>query len=144
MIGQGIDFPKVSLVVQVGFPPVADIYMQRVSGTARAGEDGRAIIILTKAESVFLEANPQFPIQPYPDNRKILRDRTSAEMASEALTYAGPELKQEAYGSYLGYLKSCRSKLNLELAEVVATGNKLAIEGMGCAKPPELDKKYVT
>lgn len=64
VIGRGMDFPDVSLVLQVGLPADADSYTHRVGRTARAGKDGRAIILLTQDETFFLKLNRQFPIQP--------------------------------------------------------------------------------
>ena len=65
VIGRGMDFPNVDLVVQVGLPSNGDQYVHRVGRTARAGNDGLAIIILTQGESFFLNRNPQLPIQPH-------------------------------------------------------------------------------
>ncbi len=64
VIGRGMDFPDVSLVLQVGLPADADSYTHRVGRTARAGKDGRAIILLTQGETFFLKVNRQFPILP--------------------------------------------------------------------------------
>ena len=59
-----MDFPDVSLVLQVGLPADADAYTHRVGRTARAGKDGRAANLLTQTESFFLSVNRQFPIKP--------------------------------------------------------------------------------
>ena len=66
VVGRGMDFPDISLVVQSGLPSSSDQYVHRVGRTARAGKSGRGIIILTKAEEWFLTINGQLSIAPYP------------------------------------------------------------------------------
>jgi ATP-dependent RNA helicase MSS116 len=57
-----MDFPNVSLVVQLGLPSDSEQYVHRVGRTARAGRDGRAVIILFSNESFFVHTNPSLPI----------------------------------------------------------------------------------
>lgn len=65
VVGRGMDFPNITLVVQVGLPSSGDQYVHRVGRTARAGKDGRGILLLTQAESFFLNENRRLPITPY-------------------------------------------------------------------------------
>lgn len=138
-----MDFPDVSLVVQVGLPANTDVYTHRVGRTARAGKDGRSVIVLAQNESFFLSANPQFPIKPYPDGRKILDDTTAVQMASQAMAAIDEGTKQKAYSAFLGFTKTYLWKLQLKPAELVQLANKFAIEGMGCPEIPEMDKKTI-
>jgi len=63
VVGRGMDFPDIGLVIQVGLPMDKDQYVHRVGRTGRAGKGGRAVIILLPEEMAFVRANPQFPIK---------------------------------------------------------------------------------
>lgn len=63
VVGRGMDFPGISLVVQVGVPSETDQYVHRVGRTGRAGKSGEAVMILAPEEMWFVRKNPQFPIK---------------------------------------------------------------------------------
>ncbi|KAL8684623.1 MAG: hypothetical protein Q9224_006228, partial [Gallowayella concinna] len=143
VIGRGMDFPNVSLVVQVGLPIDADAYTHRVGRTARAGKDGRAVILLTDAESFYLRANPQFPIKTYPSAPKIQASLNSPLPITAVVQSADPVAKEKAYASYLGFMKTFMNKLQLNPAGLVQMANHFALEGMYCDELPRLEKKIV-
>ena len=135
-----MDFPDVSLVVQAGLPMDSDSYTHRVGRTARAGKDGRAIIILTNAESFYLKVNPQFPIKPYPALREI-GNVSAAVTVSQAMHNIDEDTKRKAYSAYLGFMKGFERKLRIDSAGLVQMANELALQGMGCAEIPGIEKK---
>ena len=143
VVGRGMDFPDVSLVLQVGLPADADAYTHRVGRTARAGKDGRAIILLTQLESYFLKVNRQFPIKPYPASDKVLNNLDAADRMSKALQSIDPKIKQKAYSAYLGFMKGFMNKMQTNAAELVQLANKFALEGMQCDQVPEMEKKTI-
>ncbi|EAA62716.1 hypothetical protein AN5623.2 [Aspergillus nidulans FGSC A4] len=146
VIGRGMDFPNVDLVVQVGLPSNAEQYVHRVGRTARAGNDGRAVILLTESESFFLKANRHLPIQPHPDASSILANATSCSPAVTQAMYAVDETtKQRAYSSYIGFFagSGLMKQLRLDKPGLVQLANELAIKGMACPEPPPMDKKIV-
>lgn len=51
---RGMDFPNVSNVIQIGLPMDSTNYVHRVGRTARGGNTGKAVMILSKAESRFV------------------------------------------------------------------------------------------
>ncbi|KAH3682720.1 hypothetical protein WICPIJ_006310 [Wickerhamomyces pijperi] len=51
---RGMDFPNVTNVIQIGLPMDSTNYVHRVGRTARGGNSGRAVMILTSAESRFI------------------------------------------------------------------------------------------
>lgn len=138
-----MDFPDVSLVVQVGLPADADAYTHRVGRTARAGKDGRSIIILTEMESFYLKVNPQFPIHPYPAAAKLLGFLSATDVVAKALQSVDPRSKQKAYSAYLGFMKGFLNKLRLTPAALVQTANQFAMDGMYCDELPEMEKKTI-
>lgn len=136
-----MDFPDVSLVVQAGLPVDSDVYTHRVGRTARAGKDGRAVIMLTEAESFFLKVNPQLHIEPHSETTQILKDATASSKASQIMASIDQDIKRRAYLAYLGFMKSFMEQMKLTPGEVVQMANKIAIEGMGCPEVPEMEKR---
>ena len=143
VIGRGIDFPNVSLVAQAGLPATSDAYVHRVGRTARAGKDGRAVILLTQGESFFLSINRQFKITPHPASEKIVKDTQSVLDANRVLETIDDHDKQKAYSAYLGFMKGFMNKMKLDAQGLVRMANEFALEGMGCEEVPEMEKKTI-
>ncbi len=132
-----------TLVVQVGLPADSDAYTHRVGRTARAGKGGRAIILLTEAESYFIHVNRQFPIISYQRSASVLEDKDTARKVSQAMELIDNDLKRKAYAAYLGFMKPFLNKLKLTPAGLVRLANELALEGMKCEEVPGMDKRTV-
>ncbi len=143
VIGRGMDFPDVTLVLQVGLPLDADSYTHRVGRTARAGKDGRAVLLLTQAESFFLGTNRQFPINPYPASNKIQNDAASRIQIFNVLQAVEPKSKQKAYSAYLGFMKGFLNKMQMNATQLVKMANVFALEGMQCSEVPGMEKKTI-
>lgn len=56
IIGRGIDFKGVNLVVNYDFPPSAIAYIHRIGRTGRAGRRGQAITYFTQTDTVHLKS----------------------------------------------------------------------------------------
>jgi ATP-dependent RNA helicase MSS116 len=146
VIGRGMDFPNVDLVIQVGLPSNGEQYVHRVGRTARAGNDGRAIILLTEAESFFMKVNRHLPIKPHPQTDAI---NAGAPLCADAVTMAmysiDEETKQRAYSSFIGFFagSGLLKPLRMDKTGLVQMANQLAIEGMACPEPPPMDKKVI-
>ncbi|XP_046450011.1 probable ATP-dependent RNA helicase DDX52 [Daphnia pulex] len=54
LMGRGIDFKGVNLVVNYDFPPSAISYIHRIGRTGRAGRPGKAITFFTECDAVYL------------------------------------------------------------------------------------------
>ena len=141
VIGRGMDFPNVSLVVQVGLPSSGDQYVHRVGRTARAGNEGRAVILLTQRESFFLKVNKKLPITPYPED---LSSSAAAETQNveNAFDRVDEVTKAKAYQGWLGFHKTFTKQLQLSNEGLVREVNEYAAT-MGCPEPPVMDKKTV-
>jgi ATP-dependent RNA helicase MSS116 len=147
VVGRGIDFPNVSSVIQVGLPSDKDQYVHRVGRTARAGKDGRAVIILTSAESFFLHVNKDLTINSYPSEATIANSSSPSTVANQAaITEAMLQLpedpKESAYRAFLGYNKSFVKKLRLDNPGLVAMANRYALS-MGLPEPPMLEARLI-
>lgn len=137
-----MDFPDVSLVLQVGLPADADAYTHRVGRTARAGKDGKAILLLTEAESFYLKANRQFPIHPYSHSDTVVND-ASASTVNDVLQTIEPDVKQKAYSTYLGFMKVATNKMRMMPEQLVGMANVFAVDGMGCEEVPPMEKSTI-
>ncbi|XP_064391841.1 probable ATP-dependent RNA helicase DDX52 [Halichondria panicea] len=56
LLGRGIDFKGVNIVVNYDCPPSAISYIHRIGRTGRAGREGRAITLFTEADSLNLRS----------------------------------------------------------------------------------------
>lgn len=63
---RGVDYPDVSLVLQVGVPPNKDQYIHRIGRTGRAGKDGKSILLISPYEKKFLSELASIPIRLVP------------------------------------------------------------------------------
>lgn len=146
VIGRGMDFPNVDLVVQVGLPSNGEQYVHRVGRTARAGNDGRAIILLTQAESFFMNTNRHLPIKPHPQTNSINAGASScAGAVTQAMYNIDEEKKQRAYASFIGFFagSGLLKYLRLDKSGLVQLANDMAMKGMACPEPPPMDRKVV-
>lgn len=139
VIGRGMDFPNVTSVIQVGLPMNGEQYVHRVGRTARVDKDGRAVVLLTQAESFFLTVNRKLPIQPYVHSI----DTRNNAAASAAMARIDDKAKQKAYSAYLGFMKGFINKLRLSPEGLVAMANELAIQAFGCPEPPPMERKTI-
>ncbi|KAK3079958.1 hypothetical protein LTS18_003498 [Coniosporium uncinatum] len=142
VIGRGMDFQGVGLVIQVGLPSNGEQYVHRVGRTARAGNEGRAVIMLTDREKYFLTVNKHLPIQPYPMATSASAPHSSAPKVHQALARVSEDTKRKAYQAYLGFHKSFLKQLRLDSVGLVALANEFAA-AMGCPEPPMIDRQVV-
>ncbi|OGE55041.1 hypothetical protein PENARI_c005G00610 [Penicillium arizonense] len=146
VIGRGMDFPNVDLVIQVGLPSNGEQYVHRVGRTARAGNDGRAIILLTQGESFFMNNNRHLPIKPHPATEAINAGANSCvDSVTQAMYNIDEETKQRAYSSFIGFFagSGLMRQLRLDKPGLVQLANEMAMKAMACPEPPPMDKKVV-
>lgn len=141
VIGRGMDFPNVDLVVQVGLPISGEQYVHRVGRTARAGQSGRAIIMLTDREKYFLRVNRHLPIKPSTTDLSVTAQSIYPGI-QEALRQIGDAPKAKAYQAYLGFNKTFMKNLQTDATGIVALANEYAA-AMGCPEPPMVDTRVV-
>ncbi|GAU42362.1 hypothetical protein TSUD_350280, partial [Trifolium subterraneum] len=63
---RGVDYPDVSLVVQVGLPADKQQYIHRLGRTGRKGKEGQGILLLAPWEEFFLDSAKDLPIGKAP------------------------------------------------------------------------------
>jgi ATP-dependent RNA helicase MSS116 len=60
---RGVDYPGVTLVIQVGLPTSRDQYIHRIGRTGRAGKEGEAILMLSPYEEGYLKCINDLPVR---------------------------------------------------------------------------------
>ncbi|KAH7620280.1 putative DEAD-box ATP-dependent RNA helicase 26 [Nannochloris sp. 'desiccata'] len=137
---RGVDYPDVTLVMQVGQPSSKEQYIHRLGRTARAGKTGQGVLILSPFEETFVA-------------RELARDVPISQASLPALTpddlqavAAGQgrvdlRVKEMAYQAWLGYYNSCKGVFK-DKAVLVQTANAFAAS-MGCDETPALLKKTI-
>ncbi|KAI8847688.1 P-loop containing nucleoside triphosphate hydrolase protein [Chytridium lagenaria] len=105
---RGVDYPGVTLVLQVGVPTSTEQYIHRVGRTGRAGKSGEGILILSPYEKKFLQSlTGEVPIKQsfeYEPNL-IARDENIQKIISQAfISYDNTDAKDSFY-AHLGYCK---------------------------------------
>ncbi|SJX62361.1 related to MSS116-RNA helicase of the DEAD box family, mitochondrial [Sporisorium reilianum f. sp. reilianum] len=129
---RGIDIPGISLVLQLGLPSSLEQYIHRLGRTARAGKQGRGVLILADFEAFFLT---QSDVKKLPITRldvapveaeagvalgEVTRHVDGAMQAIDATT------RSQAYQAHLGFYKSYLKQLRWKPEDLIASTNEYA------------------
>ncbi|CAH0477395.1 unnamed protein product [Peronospora belbahrii] len=138
---RGVDYPDVSLVLQVGLTD-RDQYIHRLGRTARAGMEGRGILVLANFEKALLCDLADLPLaelkrQPQLDGKE---HRTARVLADIRPLSALEKSAEKAYAAFLGFYNSNLKKLRMSKTQLVETG-ALYSQLIGLEEVPMLQKK---
>lgn len=132
---RGVDYPDVTLVVQVGLPSDREQYIHRLGRTGRKGKEGEGILMLAPWEEYFLSTIKDLPITKAtmpsvdPDtNKKVERALCHVEMKN----------KEAAYQAWLGYYNSMKG-VSRDKVRLVELANEFS-RTMGLDNPPAIPK----
>ncbi|CAK9864690.1 unnamed protein product [Sphagnum jensenii] len=135
---RGIDYPDVTLVVQVGTPAGREQYIHRLGRTGRAGKEGLGLLLLMPWEEVFLQSLKDISITPAPP---IDVPVALADKVNKSLRAVSDDTKDKAYQAWLGYYNSC-TVLKWEKSTLVKRAN-LFSASLGLDEPPTLLKRTI-
>jgi ATP-dependent RNA helicase MSS116 len=137
VVARGMDFPRVTNVLQVGAPTDKESYIHRLGRTARAGAEGRGTFIVTEHETFFSKWTlKEIKFEPVAADLSA-KDEVLAiaeKMESHAKTYQG----------WLGYYKNHVKGMGFDLVQLVREANKFALEGLGAPEIPGIAKSTVS
>ncbi|CAI5711951.1 unnamed protein product [Hyaloperonospora brassicae] len=138
---RGVDYPDVSLVLQVGLTD-RDQYIHRLGRTARAGMEGRGILVLADFEKSVLHDLADLPLSNLGQHFQL--DQQTCR-TTKALVNVDPrsELGQsaeKAYAAFLGFYNSNLKKLRMSKTELVETGARYS-QLIGLDEVPKLQQK---
>ncbi|CAO2819928.1 unnamed protein product [Amaranthus hypochondriacus] len=135
---RGINYPDVTLVIQVGTPTDREQYIHRLGRTGRAGKGGEGILLLAPWEEHFLEDIRDLPVErsSAPPN-----DEDTNSKIEDSLAKIDTSVKEGAYHAWLGYYNSLR-EIGRDKTSLVKWANQFC-ESIGLEKPPALYRKTV-
>lgn len=135
---RGVDYPDVTLVIQMGLPSDREQYIHRLGRTGRKGKEGQGILMLAPWEEFFLNSVKDLPISKAttpmvdPDTRKkVERALSKVEMKN----------KESAYQAWLGYYNS-NKMVGKDKFRLVELANEFS-RTMGLDTPPAISKKVL-
>ncbi|KDR67958.1 hypothetical protein GALMADRAFT_257470 [Galerina marginata CBS 339.88] len=139
---RGVDFPGVTLVLQVGLPASTEQYIHRLGRTARAGAAGRGIIILSPEEQFFLRRSEmtELGLKPSPP------PPTASVPLAQALAAISSETKAQAYRAFLGYYNSHTKGMRMTKEMLVQYAWEFAMGSLGWpaeAGPPGMEARTI-
>lgn len=135
---RGVDYPEVTLVLQIGLPSSREQYIHRLGRTARAGRKGRGLIILMPEEQHFLRSLKDLPLTNEKGQMATPQDVAAVQAA---LPRVGDRLPEMAYAAWLGFYNSAKG-MGWDKAALVQQANRFA-GIMGLEQPPALMKKTI-
>ncbi|KAL0736268.1 hypothetical protein Bca4012_012478 [Brassica carinata] len=134
---RGVDYPDVSLVVQMGLPSDREQYIRRLGRTWRKGKEG-GILMLAPWEEYFLSSVKDFPINksPLPPI-----DPEAVKKMQRGLNQVEMKNKEAAYQAWLGYYKS-QKMIARDTTRLVELANEFS-RSMGLDMPPAIPKNVL-
>ncbi|XP_031278920.1 DEAD-box ATP-dependent RNA helicase 31-like [Pistacia vera] len=135
---RGVDYPDVTLVIQVGLPADREQYIHRLGRTGRKGKEGQGVLLLAPWEEFFLSTVKDLPITKAsvpsfdPDTQKKV-DR--------ALSHVEMKHKESAYQAWLGYYNSIK-KVGRDKCRLVELANEYS-RCMGLDNPPAIPNRVL-
>ncbi|KAK2406859.1 DEAD-box ATP-dependent RNA helicase [Trifolium repens] len=132
---RGVDYPDVTLVVQVGLPADREQYIHRLGRTGRRGKEGQGILLLAPWEEFFLATAKDLPIGKAPVPSV---DPDTKKKVERALSNVEMKNKEAAYQAWLGYYNS-NKKVGKDKFRLVELANEFS-RCMGLDTPPAIPK----
>ncbi|XP_060173112.1 probable DEAD-box ATP-dependent RNA helicase 48 isoform X2 [Lycium barbarum] len=133
---RGMNYPDVTLVIQVGIPVDREQYIHRLGRTGREGKEGEGILLLAPWEQYFLDDIKDLPMESWPVQQLDPRVKVKME---EAMGKMDTSIKEAAYHAWLGYYNSLR-EIGRDKTTLVELANQFS-ESIGLQKPPSLFRR---
>ncbi|KAH1204655.1 DEAD-box ATP-dependent RNA helicase 31 [Glycine max] len=133
---RGVDYPDVTLVIQVGLPADREQYIHRLGRTGRRGKEGQGILLLAPWEDFFLSTVKDLPIEKAPVLPSV--DPDTKKKVEKALSHVEMKHKEAAYQAWLGYYNS-NKKVGRDKYRLVELANEFS-RSMGLDNPPAIPK----
>ena len=142
---RGVDYPDVSLVVQMGAPETREQYIHRTGRTGRAGKAGSAVLLLADWEERTAIGSM---LKGLPISRGVeglAPEVVEAAVAEAAASVGAVEevTREKAYQAWLGYYKAKMKTYKWNAATLVEYANGFAMGALGLGRVPLLQAKTV-
>ncbi|XP_009112743.1 probable DEAD-box ATP-dependent RNA helicase 48 [Brassica rapa] len=133
---RGMNYPDVTLVIQVGIPSDREQYIHRLGRTGREGKGGKGLLLIAPWERYFLDELKDLPIEPVPV--PDLDSRFKLEV-DQSMGKIDTSIKEAAYHAWLGYYNSVR-ETGRDKTTLAELANRFCYS-IGLEKPPPLFRK---
>lgn len=133
---RGMNYPDVSLVIQVGVPTDREQYINRLGRTGREGKGGEGIMLLAPWEEYFLDEIKDLPLRKSSSPHLDPDTKVKIEKSMAAID---PSVKEAAYHAWLGYYNSIR-EIGRDKTTLVELGKGFC-RSIGLEKVPALFRK---
>ncbi|KAF9130417.1 hypothetical protein BGW39_003107 [Mortierella sp. 14UC] len=141
---RGVDYPDVSLVIQVGIPSSKEQYIHRVGRTGRAGKTGEGVLMITPMEKSFLDTMSDLPLTINETSKnidEIMEDAQLMDKLAVAKQTQDPEMLHDAFTAYLGYYTGRTDILTCPKRDILDSA-KLYVTSLGADEPPHLSEAF--
>ncbi|KAE8778399.1 DEAD-box ATP-dependent RNA helicase 25 [Hordeum vulgare] len=132
---RGVDYPDVTLVIQVGIPSGREQYIHRIGRTGRKGKEGQGLLLLAPWESHFLTSVKDLSVS---EAVTPSVDSSTQTEVKGALRRVEMKSKESAYQAWLGYYNSNKT-IGGNKSRLVSLGEEFS-RSMGLAAPPAIPK----
>lgn len=133
---RGVNYPDVTLVIQVGIPPDREHYIHRVGRTGREGKGGKGILLLAPWEEYFMDEIRDLPVEK---SQPPELDPDTKQKVEESIGRVDTSIKEAAYHAWLGYYNSI-SGIGRDKTTLAALAGRFS-HSIGLPRPPELFRK---
>ncbi|CAO2208700.1 unnamed protein product [Urochloa humidicola] len=132
---RGVDYPDVTLVIQVGLPADREQYIHRLGRTGRKGKEGQGILLLAPWEMHFLSTVNDLSLS---EAAAPSVDSSMQAVVNAAVRSVEMKTKESAYQAWLGYYNSNKT-ISRDKARLVRLAEEFS-QSMGLAVPPAIPK----
>ncbi|KAJ8323802.1 hypothetical protein QVD99_007041 [Batrachochytrium dendrobatidis] len=140
---RGVDYPGITLVIQVGPPPSREQYIHRIGRTGRAGKSGESTLILSTYDKHFLDQLFDLPIQKHLSHTAYSGPRTDSVQSkiSSAVSRIPEDERVDVYMAQLGNAISQMAKLGVRKETAVESANSFSQGVLLLSEPPEISQR---
>ncbi|KAI4315393.1 hypothetical protein L6164_028208 [Bauhinia variegata] len=133
---RGMNYPDVTLVIQVGIPCDREQYIHRLGRTGREGKEGEGILLIAPWEEYFLDEIKDLPLERFslPD----IDPQTKLKI-EDSIAKIGSDVKERVYHAWLGYYNSIR-EIGRDKTTLAQLADKFS-KSIGLQTPPALFRK---
>ncbi|KAG1361279.1 DEAD-box ATP-dependent RNA helicase 48 [Cocos nucifera] len=133
---RGVNYPDVTLVIQVGIPSAREQYIHRLGRTGRVGKAGKGILLLAPWEEYFMDDVNGLPIEK---SQLPELDLDMKQKVEDSIEKIDPSIKEAAYHAWLGYYNSIH-EIGRDKTMLADLANRFC-HSIGIDKPPALFRK---
>jgi hypothetical protein len=107
-----VDYPNVTLIVQIGAPTTKEVYVQRLGRTGRADQTGAGVLLLCSFERPFLTQLKDLPIVDISEAFEATAVMSESQATAATLQAAAGRVDDDlATQTYLAWLKTFNGNL---------------------------------